>query len=488
MKLEAKVGAFFVGTVAVAATLILRMEKLELFGKNGSGQEFTTRFDQVAGLNPNSAVRVAGVKVGEVKRILLDGGQAVVTFQVRADVPVYADAVASLSSIGILGEKYIDLVPGTTTRGTIRPDQVVKGNSGANLDNLMKTLESVSHDVKGITGALNASIGGEAGRQKLDEIIDNIRQLTGEFRAMAQENRGSINRTLANAESISAELNNRLPRLAQQFEDLGRNLNSMVNENRPELKGITGDVRKLAASFQGTSDNLKAITDKLNRGDGTIGKLLTDDATIQKINTAVDNVNELLGGVRAMEMRLDMGAARWDKRADSNSGINVELAPRKDYWYSLGFNSTPDGKVSDSTRTVTKLDAFGKPVTVTENARTVTTDQNFTVSAQFAKRLGDHIVVSAGIIDSKGGGGAEFRALGDRFRAGVLAYDFSKREGKDKPRVRFTTSYEFWKGLYLQAGVQDAANKDLRTIFYGGGIRWKDEDLKKLVGLAGAAK
>jgi hypothetical protein len=36
-------------------------------------------------------------------------------------------------------------------------------------------------------------------------------------------------------------------------------------------------------------------------------------------------------------------------------------------------------------------------------------------------------------------------------------------------------------------GVQDIANKDLRTFFFGGGIRWKDDDLKKMVGLASVA-
>jgi phospholipid/cholesterol/gamma-HCH transport system substrate-binding protein len=97
-------------------------------------------------------------------------------------------------------------------------------------------------------------------------------------------------------------------------------------------------------------------------------------------------------------------------------------------------------------------------------------------------------VLSAGIVEGKGGGGAEFRTMDDRFRLGALAYDFTKRDGKEKPRYRITSSYQLWKNLYLSAGWQDLANKDLRTFFFGGGIRWKDDDLKKLVGLASAAK
>ncbi len=114
----------------------------------------------------------------------------------------------------------------------------------------MESLGAISKDVKGVTSAMNQSIGGEQGRQKLDEIVDNIRQLTGEFRAMAQENHGAVNTTMANVQEMSAELKDRLPRIAQQFEDLGRNLNAMVQDGRPELKGVLTDVRKLTASLQ----------------------------------------------------------------------------------------------------------------------------------------------------------------------------------------------------------------------------------------------
>ncbi len=96
---------------------------------------------------------------------------------------------------------------------------------------------------------------------------------------------------------------------------------------------------------------------------------------------------------------------------------------------------------------------------------------------------------SAGIVENKCGGGVELRTLeNDALRIGVLAYDFTKRDDKPNPRYRFTSSYQFWKGAYIQAGVQDIGNKDLRTFFFGGGLRWKDDDLKKIVGLAGAAK
>ncbi|HEY3399290.1 MAG TPA: MlaD family protein [Geothrix sp.] len=487
MKPETKVGLFFIGTIILLAVLIFRTEKLEIGGKKNQSAQFTF-FDTVAGLSPQSSVRIAGVPVGNVRTISLENGKARVVIGLSNDVPVYADANVSLGSIGILGEKFIDLDPGHSAKGPFPEGKPLPSKAGVSLDNLMESLGEISKNVKGVTQSLNESIGGEQGRQKLDEIVDNIRVLTAEFRSMAQENHSAINNTMGNVEAITADLRDKLPKLAQQFESVGRNLNAMLEENRPELKGVMGDVRKLAQSFQGTADNLKVLTTRINNGEGTIGKLLNDETTVKKINEAVDNVNGLLGGFNKMDFRLDMSAAQWDKRKDSRVGLDLEIAPRPDYWYALGFASTPDGKIAESTRTVTQLDPItGQPTTVLERNQFVTTDRAFTVSAQFAKRLGAAIF-SAGIVEGKGGGGVEVRTLGDDLRFGVLAYDFTKREDKPNPRYRFTSSYQFWKGAYVQAGVQDIGNKDLRTVFFGGGLRWKDDDLKKIIGLAGASK
>ena len=488
MRLETKVGLFFTGAIVLMGVLIFRTEKLEFGGRRNQVERFTY-FSQVAGLNLQSKILVAGVKVGDVSTIALENGKARVELSISKDVPIYEDAVVSLGSVGILGEKFVDLDPGHSAKGLFPEGQALPSKAGVSLDNLMETLSEVGKNVQGVTKALNESIGGEQGRQKLDEIVDNIRVLTAEFRSMAQENHGAINQTMANVEALSTDLRDKLPKLAQQFESVGKNLNAILEENRPELKGVVGDVRKLAQSFQGTADNLKVLTDRINKGEGTIGKLLNDETTIKKINEAVDNVNGLLGGFNKMDFRLDMGAAQWDKRKDSRVGLSLDIAPRPDYWYALAFASTPDGKVSESTRTVTQLDPVtGQPVTVLEKNKFVTTDQSFTVSAQFAKRLGPAIF-SAGIVESKGGGGVEIRTLeDDRLRFGLLAYDFTKRDDKPNPRYRFTSSYQFWKGAYIQAGVQDIGNKDLRTVFFGGGLRWKDDDLKKMIGLASSSK
>ena len=111
MKIETKVGLFFVGTLVILGVLIFNTGKFS-FGSDNNSNHFTVYFDQVAGLAVQAPVRVAGVKVGEVKSITLDHGRAKVDLKLNKDFQLYMDAQASLSSIGILGEKYIDLTQG----------------------------------------------------------------------------------------------------------------------------------------------------------------------------------------------------------------------------------------------------------------------------------------------------------------------------------------------------------------------------------------
>ena len=148
MKLETKVGAFFLATIAVLGLLIIRTEKLDLFGKK-NGRRFGMDFQQVAGLSLQSQVRVAGVKVGTVQEIKLEQGKARVIIGVPDDLPIYADASVQLSSLGILGEKYVDLNQGHSTTGPLAEEAIIPSQEGVSLDNLMETLAAIGKDVQG---------------------------------------------------------------------------------------------------------------------------------------------------------------------------------------------------------------------------------------------------------------------------------------------------------------------------------------------------
>ena len=485
MKLETKVGAFFIASIGVLGLLILRMEKLELFSGNNQNH-LSTEFDQVAGLNPQSKVRVAGVAVGTVSGIELDGKKAKVILSLPKEFPVYQDAVASLSSIGILGEKYIELDPGHPQAGRIRPDAMIPSKAGMSMDSLMESLGGISKDVKSITSALNASMGGEQGRQKLDEIIDNIRQLTGEFRAMAQENHGAVNATMANVQQMSSELKDRLPRLAQQFEDLGRNLNALVGDNRPEFKNILDNMNKLTAGPAGHRQerqrhhrqdrprrrhHRRPHQRRHHRQEGQPGR----------------GQRELHAGrlpLHGPEPGHERGPLDQPGRFQGGHQHRPRPRPRPLVHHGAQFHP----------RRQDHLELAHRHPTTPTGAQTgsyssVNVDQTFTVSAQFAKRIYENFVFTAGFVESKGGVGRPVPGQRGPVPRRGPRLRFHQASGQAQSPLPPDHQLPVLQEL-LRHGRRSRTSPTppLRTFFFGGGLRWKDDDLKKLVGLASVGK
>lgn len=105
----------------------------------GEGTEFTARFDRVDGLATGSDVRIAGVKVGSVTgmRILPDTFQAEVTLRVAANMRLPVDSSAEITSEGLLGGKYVSIVPGGSDRILAAGGRITETQGSVSLESLL---------------------------------------------------------------------------------------------------------------------------------------------------------------------------------------------------------------------------------------------------------------------------------------------------------------------------------------------------------------
>ena len=101
-----------VAGVACLAYLSIRLGGLEVTG--GGRYELEARFAQIGGLKTDSAVVIAGVEIGRVARIRLDNYRAVVTLAIKHKVQIQEDAIASVKTRGLIGEKYVEISPGAS--------------------------------------------------------------------------------------------------------------------------------------------------------------------------------------------------------------------------------------------------------------------------------------------------------------------------------------------------------------------------------------
>ncbi|HEX8169222.1 MAG TPA: MlaD family protein [Thermoanaerobaculia bacterium] len=507
MSSAAKVGAVMLLALAILGFFVLRIEDISL-SRSKNMREITVMFDDVAGLDDESAVRIAGVRKGHVTDIkVMPDGRAKVTMQVDDDVPLHENASARVANLGLLGEKYIEIDPGTGNSPVVSREPVVlQGTQPASFDQVTDQVSAIAEDVKAITASLRSVMAGPQGQQRLIDIVENVRGITADVRALIIANRSNVDATLANAREITAQLRVEIPRLANSIDRVANQLGGTVGENREDVRAVVSNLKSLSADLRVTADNLNDITGKVRSGEGTVGKLFYSDeahdrltSALSSVESGVKSLQETLG--RANRIQMDVGI-RADYLAglgkpeevagvqpnfggNSRSAVSLRLIPNpeRNRFYNVELSDDPRGRRRDKFNVETRTNATtGEAETVV--TQTTKFDRDFLISAQAGWVLDPKLAVRIGLFDSTGGVGADYQ-YNDRLRLIGEAFDFGQRRDNN-PHLRLYGEYtirqekERTPRLFVTTGVDNALN-DTAFIF-GGGVRWRDEDLKYLLG------
>jgi phospholipid/cholesterol/gamma-HCH transport system substrate-binding protein len=133
--LELVVGIFVLLGLGCLAYLAVNLGKMEIYGK---GYQIFAIFDNASGLKTGAAVEVAGVEVGLVNSIQLTPMyQARVGLKVRYGLKIHDDAIASVRTKGIIGDKFIKLSPGSSEKMISAGGKIINTESGIDLEELI---------------------------------------------------------------------------------------------------------------------------------------------------------------------------------------------------------------------------------------------------------------------------------------------------------------------------------------------------------------
>ena len=237
MSNEARVGLFIVIVIIIFS--ILSVEIGELSFSKKKTYPITMVFSSVEGLKKSSPLELAGVQVGSVTGIALNADySAVVSAAINEDIKLPINSVASIATKGVLGDKIIVLTPGLS-ENTIEPGgNLARTSVPPSLDFLLMQLGELAGNLTELTGALNSVFGDE---DTLRSILNNIHKLSEDSSALVAENRENISGILSN------------------------------------FTEITDNFSVVSQDLTSTSHDLGQILDRMNTGQGTIGKLINDD-------------------------------------------------------------------------------------------------------------------------------------------------------------------------------------------------------------------
>lgn len=135
--IETAVGVFVLIGIACIGYLTIKLGQMEMVGDNKYAVYAT--FESVAGLTQGADVQMAGVSIGRVGKISLDQKRqaAVVTMEIKKDIRLTEDVIASIKTAGLIGDKYIMLTPGGSDVELKPGDTIVDTESALDLEELI---------------------------------------------------------------------------------------------------------------------------------------------------------------------------------------------------------------------------------------------------------------------------------------------------------------------------------------------------------------
>jgi phospholipid/cholesterol/gamma-HCH transport system substrate-binding protein len=479
MATAVKVGIFATICLIVLALLVWNIEDLNPFGPEG--QHIEAVFDSVAGLDDKATVRVAGVRVGRVDGVGLTGRRAKVRLLLERPLPLTEGTYARIANLGLLGDKYVELVPGPEGAPPLPPNAVLRGETPPSFDDAMAKLEDIGTSIQQVTGSLSGSLEGGG----LERLLTSMEATSDEIRALVAENRAHVSSTVRNFDAASATLARELPRLSAEMQRAVSQVAQLVEANRGNVDASMANVRTLTEKLQTSVDNLNQISGKIASGEGTIGKLVNSEegydeviSTLDSIQGGVETLSGTLGAIRKFKFDLDMRGYYLQEQEESLTGLNLTIDPQDGrLLYRAGIATTPAGDTKRKTQVITTTRPDG--TVEREVVETITNEDDRVLTALFGYHSPRDMRLWAGIIEDKGGAQVEYPLFDKRLWLSFEAFDFD-READLEPHLRFSTRWQFHPNLYVVGGYDDFLEND--SVFLGGGIRWNDDNLKYLLG------
>jgi len=369
-----------------------------------------------------------------------------------------------------LGDKYIEILPGRDP-GTLEDGAQIPQEEGtADLDALINRFGAIADDVKAVTASLRNVLASTEGEQSLKDIVAHFRSVAENLDHILSENREGLKNTVANAEEFTRALREEGPKLVATL--------NRIADRLDRGDGTLGKLLTDDAAYQKLDDalaSLNTVSKNLEEGKGTLGKLINDDEAYAKLNTALTGLSGTLNQIDQIRITLGGGGDVQTDTGDYRGYVNIALTPRENKSYIFEVVNDPRGKVQ---KTLHQTTVNG----VTTDVEDISFETKVKFSLEYFRRFGD-VGLYGGLIENSFGFGADYFFDDPGLKLSLQFWDFSSDDPlNDRVHAKATARYRFLEYLYVQAGYDNPFNRQLDTGFVGVGIAFDDQDLKYLIG------
>ncbi|HET7101533.1 MAG TPA: MlaD family protein [Terriglobia bacterium] len=289
--------------VLIAAGLLLTAVLAVKGVFSGGDIPYRSYFKFAAGLQPGAAARFGGMKAGSVQAVHVDPRDPTrieVDFSLEENIPLKTDSVAKITSLGPLGDNYLELSTGTRQAPRAPPGSAVESAPTFNFNDLGEMIAGLEPVVQQTLEKLNQRLDelqvtvARANDLMSDKNRANLSQSLTAVNSMLAEGRPKISRTLDNVQAASSQLKPLLDDLKKTMaraDDALDHINAMVLENRKDLRASVQELRETLLSAS-------SVMDQLNH----------------TLNYNSDNIDEILANVRVATQKLKELTGKLERR------------------------------------------------------------------------------------------------------------------------------------------------------------------------------
>ena len=459
----------------------------------GDTKTYYALADDAMGLLRDSNILVSGVVVGKLDKIGLENGKAKFTLKISKEVPLYENAKLEKVMESMLGTYVLVLEPGDSSTPLLNEDDYIKN---VKTDSGMTAAMNKVTDIMEKTDALMEKVMERENQEKLNKIIDmlvrttenttqnvegSMKMLSSVLRDMSEVMQKVNAKSDAEMEKLSKILENTL-KVTDRIAEISDGKDEKLNQTLDDLKLIADELAASRGAMQDVRDitsNVNQITEKVAKGEGTVGKLLTDEKLYEDIVKVSDKLTDYADTLLGMKVYVDAHSNYMVFNNAFKTYFDITLQPRKDRFYLLGVVDDPRGNVSHTTTThVTDVDGT---TYIVEDDKTVVTDK-LKFNLQIGRIFGP-VALRGGIFQNKAGFGIDYIPW-KYVSLSAEIFDFGSG-GSPQLRVQGLARPLLWtiepfSWLYLTAGGEDLINGE-RDLYFGLGLRFDDDDLKSIV-------
>lgn len=297
---EIKAGMFiFVGVIALMALIASLSNISEWFSPDK--RELGIIFNFADGLEVGAPVRYAGLDVGRVKEITLEGKEGAEKDRVIAVVeidPAYKikkDSTASIKTAGLMGGFYVDIKPGSKNSPELEKDQMLEGQDsfefakiGDAVNKFVMIADDLSSHLKTTLSNVNLLLSDN--RKELKQSLKSIHEVSSELSQILSQNKENIRKGVKNFASFTGKadalMNDKAAVISDTLDQLyvsTKELEIMLTENRPAISKL---VRNLESGSKRLDETLKSVSTRVD----SVSERL--DETLETVSTNVDSVGE----------------------------------------------------------------------------------------------------------------------------------------------------------------------------------------------------